>query len=107
MFVNNRKIKFMILTVNLALTVVIGLTLNLLILKDARAGSDMRKFSRNCKVLIADRVFDGFNLHENTAVLFKNNQIVEVGANDYAKKTPLNALIFILITFLSNRSTTK
>ncbi|GJL76221.1 amidohydrolase family protein [Nitrosomonas sp.] len=92
MFVNNRKIKFMIVTVNLALTVVIGLILNLLILKDARAGSDIRKFSKNCKVLIADRVFDGFNLHENTAVLFKNNQIVEVGANDQLSKKCKNKL---------------
>jgi imidazolonepropionase-like amidohydrolase len=34
---------------------------------------------KHCQVLIADRVFDGFNLHENAAVLFKGNKIIEVG----------------------------
>ncbi len=34
---------------------------------------------KHCQVLIADRVFDGFNLHENAAVLFKGHKIVQVG----------------------------
>lgn len=34
---------------------------------------------KHCQVLIADRVFDGFNLHENVAVLFKGNKIIQVG----------------------------
>lgn len=34
---------------------------------------------KHCRVLIADRVFDGFNLHENAAVLLKGNKIIQVG----------------------------
>ena len=36
----------------------------------------------NCHVLVADRVFDGFNLLDNAAVLFKGNKIVQVGDQD-------------------------
>lgn len=34
--------------------------------------------NHHCTVLIADRVFDGFNLHENAAVLFTGNKIIQV-----------------------------
>lgn len=36
----------------------------------------------SCHVLVADRVFDGFNLLDNAAVLFKGNKIVQVGDQD-------------------------
>lgn len=35
--------------------------------------------SNHCRVLIAERIFDGFNLLENAAVLIKGNKIVQVG----------------------------
>ena len=35
--------------------------------------------SNHCQILHADRVFDGFNLLVNAAVLFKDNKIVKVG----------------------------
>ncbi len=35
--------------------------------------------SNHCHVLVAERIFDGFNLLENAAVLFKGNKIVQVG----------------------------
>lgn len=40
---------------------------------------------KNCQVLVADRVFDGFNLLENTAVLFKGNKIIQVGEQNQFK----------------------
>lgn len=35
--------------------------------------------SNHCQILHADRVFDGFNLLANAAILFKDNKIVKVG----------------------------
>ena len=40
---------------------------------------------KNCRVLVADRVFDGFNLLENAAVLFKGNKIIQVGEQNQFK----------------------
>lgn len=45
----------------------------------ARNDPDTAPKNNNCHVLIADRVFDGFHLFENAAVLFKGNKIVQVG----------------------------
>jgi len=38
-----------------------------------------RPQNQPCYVLVADRVFDGFNLLENAAVLIKNNKIIQTG----------------------------
>ena len=45
-----------------------------------------RKQYKNSRILIADRVFDGFNLHENAAVIYKNNRVIEVGPHDQLSK---------------------
>lgn len=75
-------LKITSLVSSLVLILITGFTINLLSQKDTLAKSGKHKHSRNCQVLIADRVFDGFNLHENAAVIFKNNKIIEVGAPD-------------------------
>jgi hypothetical protein len=36
----------------------------------------------NCLLLRADRVFDGYDLHENAEVLIKGRKIVQVGAKN-------------------------
>jgi len=45
----------------------------------AQSDSTAPSASNHCYVLSAERVFDGFELHENAAVLIKGNQIVQVG----------------------------
>jgi imidazolonepropionase-like amidohydrolase len=40
---------------------------------------------KNCQVLVADRVFDGFSLLENAAVLFKGNKIIQIGEQNQFK----------------------
>ncbi|MEQ1790292.1 MAG: hypothetical protein ABL857_07605, partial [Rickettsiales bacterium] len=40
---------------------------------------------KNCQVLVADRVFDGFSLLENAAVLFNGNKIIQVGEQNQFK----------------------
>lgn len=77
-----RETKIASLTICFTLALITGFTLNLLIQKESHAGSNKNKHSKNCQVLIADRVFDGFNLHENAAVLIGGNQIVLVEALD-------------------------
>lgn len=80
------------LVISFILILITGFAINLLSQKDSLANSDRhkhrhdhrqeQKHSGNCHMLIADRVFDGFNLHENAAVIFDGNQIIEVGAPD-------------------------
>lgn len=45
----------------------------------AQSNPDSDSNSNHCHVLIAERIFDGFNLLENAAVFFKGNTIVQVG----------------------------
>ncbi len=81
------------LVISFVLILITGFAINLLSQKDSLANSDRhkhkhnnnrheQKHSGNCHMLIADRVFDGFNLHENAAVIFNGNQIIGVGALD-------------------------
>ena len=83
-----RELKIPFFVISLVLISITGFTINLLLQKDALANSDRHnhrhehKHSGNCHMLIADRVFDGFNLHENAAVIFNKNQIIKVGAPD-------------------------
>lgn len=70
------------ITKHFALMLIISFVFSLFVQQDSRAHTDEHNTLKNCRVLIADRVFDGFNLHENTAVLFKNKRIVEVGTPD-------------------------
>ena len=48
----------------------------------AQSNSTTSSASNRCYVLSAERVFDGFELHENAAILVKGNQIVQVGNAD-------------------------
>jgi hypothetical protein len=81
-----RELKIPFFVISLVLISITGFTMNLLLQKDSLANSDRHnhrhehKHSGNCHMLIADRVFDGFNLHENAAVIFNKNQIIKVGA---------------------------
>lgn len=77
-----RIIDIRCLTISLILTVSSAFAANLLVLKDSNAASNDRKQYKNCRMIIADRVFDGFNLHENAAVIYKNNRVLEVGPHD-------------------------
>lgn len=45
----------------------------------AQSDSTAASAGNHCYVLSAQRVFDGFELHENAAVLVKGNQIAQVG----------------------------
>ncbi|HLP82242.1 MAG TPA: amidohydrolase, partial [Nitrosomonas sp.] len=45
----------------------------------AQDNANSRSQSQQCYVLVADRVFDGFNLLENAAVLIKNNKVIQTG----------------------------
>lgn len=45
----------------------------------AQSNSTISSASNRCYVLSAERVFDGFELHENAGILVKGNQIVQVG----------------------------
>ncbi len=72
---NNHYFHFKNLLVALALAH--GLSLN------ASAQNDptitQTREQKDCRTLLADRVFDGFNVHENAAVIFSGNKIVQVG----------------------------
>lgn len=74
------------LAISLILTVSLAFAVIFLFLKDSNAASNDRKQYKNCQMLIADRVFDGFNLHENAAVIYKNNRVIEVGPHDQLSK---------------------
>ena len=78
----HRELKIVSLAISLVSTLIIGSAFNLLMQKESQAGSNKNKHSKNCQVLIADRVFDGFNLHENAAVLIEGNQIVQLETLD-------------------------
>lgn len=45
----------------------------------AQNNANNRLQNQSCYVLVADRVFDGFNLLDNSAVLIKNNRVVQTG----------------------------
>ncbi|WP_297324898.1 amidohydrolase family protein [Nitrosomonas sp.] len=70
-FIFQKKMQLMLLVMALAQ----GFSLNSFAQNDAGSGSK----SNHCHVLIAERIFDGFNLLENAAVLFKGNRIAQVG----------------------------
>ncbi|MBY0474886.1 MAG: amidohydrolase family protein [Nitrosomonas sp.] len=58
---------------------ILALTSSLSLHAFAQNDSAKSSASNQCYVLSADRVFDGFDLHENAAVLIKGNKIVQVG----------------------------
>lgn len=74
------------LAISLILTVSLAFAVIFLFLKDSNAASNDRKQYKNCQMLIADRVFDGFNLHENAAVIYKNNRVIEIGPRSQLSK---------------------
>lgn len=41
---------------------------------------------KSCRILTADRVFDGFTVHNNAAILLKKDKVVQVGAFDDLRK---------------------
>lgn len=45
----------------------------------AQSSANNRLQNQQCYVLVADRVFDGFMLLENAAVLIKNNKVMQTG----------------------------
>ncbi|PSJ16847.1 amidohydrolase family protein [Nitrosomonas supralitoralis] len=57
------------------LALVFSFSLNIFAENDTKTSSA----SKNCYVLSAKRVFDGFDLHKNAAVLVNGNKIVQVG----------------------------
>ncbi len=64
------------------LTIILGLIAIVLIQSDVNASSKNTKKFNGCHVLIADRLFDGFDLHEDAAVLFEKGKIIQVGVQD-------------------------
>lgn len=58
-----------------AFTLAYGLSGN----ASAQNGTSTISSHQHCYVLLADRIFDGFNLLENSAVLVKGNKIAQVG----------------------------
>ena len=48
-------------------------------ISSAQSSVNNRLQNQQCYVLVADRVFDGFMLLENAAVLIKNNKVIQTG----------------------------
>lgn len=65
--------------VGLVLPLVAVLALSLSLQNEVIAETNKPNKSKNCYLFVADRVFDGFDLHHNAAVLTNRNRVVQVG----------------------------
>lgn len=75
----NRKKGIILQVVGLVLPLAAVFALNFSTLNEVKAETDKAIKFRNCYLFVADRVFDGFDLHHNAAVLINRNRVIQVG----------------------------
>lgn len=75
----NRKNGIVLQAAGLVLPLMVVFALSLSIQGEVIAETNKVIKSKNCYLFAADRVFDGFDLHHNAAVLINRNRVIQVG----------------------------
>jgi imidazolonepropionase-like amidohydrolase len=75
----SRKNSIVLQAVGLVSPLVVVFALSLPIQNEVIAETIKPIKSKNCYLFVADRVFDGFDLHHNAAVLINRNRVIQIG----------------------------